>query len=169
MSKGKPSPPDAREVGEVFLKAMAAEYGYHSLPSGVLFRLLTAGSGTTVPLPDDTCEVTYRGALISGAIFDSNAQGLRIKPSECLRGWAEALSVPVIADVADIVVPWALGYGEAGSPPRIPPFSTLVFRIELVDIHGVGKECEEDRGNLLEDPQPISGKDMRKVMYGAKD
>ncbi|MDE6080270.1 MAG: FKBP-type peptidyl-prolyl cis-trans isomerase [Duncaniella sp.] len=90
------------------------------------------------PLLTSTVAVKYRGGFYTGVGFDSSylaTDSLFVtRPGDVISGWTIALLNMKVGDKTQIVVPYALGYGTSGSGTSIPPFSTLVFDIELVDI-----------------------------------
>ncbi len=101
-------------------------------------RKLTAGNLS--PLLTSTVDVKYIGRLYNGVAFDSSylqtANGdsiFRTRPNELIQGWTIALLNMRVGDSVRIVVPYTLGYGNS-SQGVIPPYSTLVFDMKLVDI-----------------------------------
>ncbi|MBV9512001.1 MAG: FKBP-type peptidyl-prolyl cis-trans isomerase [Caulobacteraceae bacterium] len=122
--------------GEAFLKANAAKPGVVTLPDGLQYQVLTAGSGPK-PHASDTVVCNYRGTLIDGTEFDSSAQhgGPASLPlGGVIRGWTEALQLMPTGSKWRLFVPAALAYGETGRGGSIGPNATLIFDIELVSI-----------------------------------
>ncbi|MEP0848698.1 MAG: peptidylprolyl isomerase [Phycisphaerae bacterium] len=106
-------------------------------PSGLRWVTLKPGTGP-VPTKTDTVEVHYTGWLAYGGKFDSSVdrgQPYQVKMSGgVVPGWLEALSTMKVGEKRRVFIPPDLGYGERGSPPRIPPNSLLIFDMELVGI-----------------------------------
>ena len=122
--------------GEAFLKANAAKPGVVTLPSGLQYEVLKAGTGP-IPKSDDTVSCNYRGTLINGEEFDSSYK--RGEPSSfpvdgVIKGWTEALQKMPVGSKWRLVVPSGLAYGEKGAGPQIGPDSVLIFEIELLAI-----------------------------------
>ncbi len=122
--------------GEAFLKAKAQEAGVHSLGAGLLYKELTAGSGTA-PTSESTVRVHYEGRLVNGTVFDSSYQ--RGQPAEfpvngVVAGWQIALKAMKPGAVWELYIPHYLAYGESGSGSNIPPCSALIFKIELLGV-----------------------------------
>ena len=120
-----------------FLDKTAREPGVKALPSGVLYKVVSAGPTDGVsPRREDEVKVHYEGKLVSGDIFDSSFQ--RGAPAVMRLGglipaWIEALQKMKPGDEWILYVPPALGYGEQGAGP-IPPNSVLIFRIQLIGV-----------------------------------
>ena len=121
--------------GAKFLEDNAKKPGVKTLPSGVQYKVIKEGTGAT---PDSTArvKVNYEGKLIDGTVFDSSYQ--RGQPAEMGLnmlgpGFAEALRNMPVGSEWEIYIPAELGYNdrEAG---QIKPFSTLIFKVELLDI-----------------------------------
>lgn len=123
-------------AGEAFLAAKAQETGVQTLGAGLLYKVLKSGNGTS-PTATSTVKVNYEGRLIDGTIFDSSYR--RGEPAEfpvsgVVPGWQVALKAMKPGDVWEVYVPHYMAYGEAGSGSNIPPCSTLVFKIELLEV-----------------------------------
>ena len=122
--------------GAAFLKANAAKPGVTTLPSGLQYEVLTAGTGKK-PGADDTVLCNYRGTLLDGTEFDSSYK--RGEPDSfpvggVIKGWTEALQKMPVGSKWRIYVPAALAYGEKGAGADIGPNAVLVFDIELLSI-----------------------------------
>lgn len=129
-----------KKAGAEFLAKAAKEPGAEQLPSGVVYRQLKAGTGKS-PQATDTVQVHYRGTLINGTTFDSSYD--RKQPAEFpLNGvipcWTQGVQKMKVGGKAQLVCPSDTAYGEQGSPPAIPPGSTLVFEVELLSIKSQG-------------------------------
>ena len=122
--------------GENFLAAKAKEGGVQSLGGGIYYKVLKAGDGAQ-PTAENTVKVHYEGRLIDGTVFDSSYQ--RGEPAVfpvtgVVPGWQVALKAMKVGDVWELYLPHYMGYGERGSGANIPPYSALVFKIELLSI-----------------------------------
>ena len=118
-----------------YLTAYAKNDSVQRTESGLLYKVIKKGEGA---LPADTnqVEVNYEGRLIDGTVFDSSYK--RNKPAtfgvtQVIKGWTEALKMMPVGSVYELCIPYNLAYGERGNR-NIPPFSTLVFKVELLDI-----------------------------------
>jgi FKBP-type peptidyl-prolyl cis-trans isomerase len=138
-------------TGEAFLKAKATEEGVKRHQSGMLFKQLSPGEGKKSPKLNDTCQVHYRGTLVNGTEFDSSyARGepATFKPSQVIQGWTIALQRMCEGEKWEVYLPHTIAYGENGSPPEIPGYSTLVFTIELLKVMGEGVPYETAAAKL---------------------
>ncbi|WP_043407876.1 FKBP-type peptidyl-prolyl cis-trans isomerase [Archangium violaceum] len=129
-------------AGQKFLETASKEKGATKLPSGVVYKELKAGTGSS-PKATDTVKVNYRGTLITGTEFDSSYK--RGEPAEFpLNGvipcWTEGVQKMKVGGKSQLVCPAKVAYGDQGSPPTIPPNATLVFEIELLGIGGQGAD-----------------------------
>jgi FKBP-type peptidyl-prolyl cis-trans isomerase FkpA/FKBP-type peptidyl-prolyl cis-trans isomerase FklB len=87
---------------------------------------------------ESTVLVHYHGTLTDGTVFDSSiARGEPIKfpLRNVIKGWQEGVSLMKAGGKATLVCPSAIAYGDAGSPPVIPPGATLVFDVELIEVN----------------------------------
>jgi FKBP-type peptidyl-prolyl cis-trans isomerase FklB len=124
------------EEQEKFLEENAAKDGVVSLPSGLQYMILQEGDGVK-PGPTTMVTVHYEGSLTEGKIFDSSYK--RGKPAtfgvhQVIRGWTEALQLMPLGSKWRLFIPSSLGYGERGAGGSIPPYSTLIFDVELLDM-----------------------------------
>lgn len=122
--------------GAKFLEENSQREGVNSTESGLQFRVLTQGEGA-IPSRQDRVRVHYTGKLTDGTVFDSSVA--RGEPAEfpvsgVIAGWIEALTLMPVGSKWELVIPQQLAYGERGAGASIPPFSTLVFEVELLDI-----------------------------------
>ena len=109
-----------------------------STASGLQYKHVKAGSGKS---PSAKSEVTvhYAGWLTTGKLFDSSygrGKTIRFPLGGVIRGWTEGLQLMKQGGTTLFVIPPALGYGARGAPPSIGPNETLVFQVELVEVHG---------------------------------
>lgn len=121
-----------KKKGDEFRAAFAKEAGAVTMPNGVLYKVLQAGSGAK-PTIDDAIEVIYRGALIDGKEFDATpaGQATTLKMSALIVGWREAVKQMPIGSRWQIVIPPNLAYGARGVGSDIGPNETLVFDVDL--------------------------------------
>lgn len=125
-----------RRAGESFLATNAKREGVVTLPSGLQYKIVTAGTGRK-PGPGDTVVCQYRGTLIDGTEFDSSYarnQPATFAVNGVIPGWTEALQLMTVGSKWQLFIPPALAYGERGAGDKIGPNSTLVFEIELIAI-----------------------------------
>lgn len=116
------------------LKKAAAEPGAMKTSTGLIYRELTAGTGPS-PHGNDTVKVNYRGTLANGTEFDSSykrGEPATFPLSSVISCWSEGVQMMKIGGKARLTCPAAIAYGDAGSPPTIPPGATLTFEIELL-------------------------------------
>lgn len=118
-----------------FLKNYAKQKGVKSTPSGLLYKVIKEGDGA---MPADTSEVEvhYEGKLIDGSVFDSSykrGETATFAVNQVIKGWSEAVKLMKVGAEYEVCLPYELAYGERGTR-GIPPFSTLIFKIELKGI-----------------------------------
>jgi FKBP-type peptidyl-prolyl cis-trans isomerase len=122
--------------GEAFLAANKAKEGVVTLPSGLQYKVLTAGTGEK-PTVDSTVVCQYRVALVDGKEVDSSykrGQPATLPVKTVVKGWSEALQLMPVGSKWQVVIPPALAYGERGAGADIGPNATLVVELELVSI-----------------------------------
>ncbi|RKF15599.1 FKBP-type peptidyl-prolyl cis-trans isomerase [Alginatibacterium sediminis] len=127
---------DAREFGEKFLGENRQRPEINVTESGLQYEVLAEGDGAT-PEASSKVRVHYEGTFINGEVFDSSVA--RGEPAEfpvngVIRGWTEALQSMKVGDKWKLYVPAELAYGAQGAGSSIPPFSALIFEVELIDI-----------------------------------
>ena len=123
-------------AGQTFLAANKAKPGIVTLPSGLEYKVLTAGTGPK-PTAEDTIICNYRGTLLNGTEFDSSARHggpSDIPVGRVIAGWTEALQLMPVGSKWQLFVPSELAYGPRAAGPDIGPNSTLIFEIELLSI-----------------------------------
>lgn len=122
--------------GEAFLAENAKKEGVVTLPSGLQYKVLNAGTGAT-PKASDSVECHYEGRLIDGSVFDSSYQRgetATFGVTQVIAGWVEALQLMKEGDKWQLYIPYNLAYGERGAGAQIPPYATLIFDVELVKV-----------------------------------
>ena len=125
-----------RQEGEAFLAQNGRKDGVRTLPSGLQYRVMRAGTGRT-PKLTDTVSVNYRGTFIDGSEFDSSyrrGQPFVFQVSRMIKGWIEALQLMGVGSKWQLFIPPRLAYGEQGQPPAIGPNETLIYEVELLSI-----------------------------------
>ena len=125
-----------KQRGADFIARLQERGDFESTENGVLYRVIREGTGE-IPTLDSSVVVHYRGTLIDGSEFDSSYS--RNSPATfgldgIIPGWQEALTRMPAGSEWMIVVPPELAYGDTGAPPAIPPGSTLIFSIELLEV-----------------------------------
>lgn len=122
--------------GEAFLAENAKKEGVVTLPSGLQYQVITEGTGKK-PSATDRVQCHYEGTLIDGTIFDSSIK--RGEPAvfgvnQVIKGWVEALQLMQEGAKWRLYIPYDMAYGEHGAGEMIPPYSALVFDVELIKV-----------------------------------
>lgn len=123
------------EKGKVFLSQNKENEGVVTLESGLQYKILKEGNGTS-PLEDDEVEVHYHGTLLDGQVFDSSIQRdepAKFNVSGVIKGWTEALQLMKVGDKWKVFIPSDLAYAENGNN-SIGPNETLTFEVELLSV-----------------------------------
>ena len=129
----------AKKEGDAFLAANKTKDGVVTLPSGLQYKILKAGTGEKATL-DDTVKCNYKGTLINGTEFDASEKHggpLTFPVKGVIAGWTEALQLLPVGSKWQLFVPSNLAYGPQG-PADIGPNATLIFEVELVSIQKPG-------------------------------
>jgi FKBP-type peptidyl-prolyl cis-trans isomerase FklB len=126
---------DSRAAGETFLAENAKKDGVTTTSSGLQYEVIKMGKGKK-PTATDRVKVHYHGTLIDGTVFDSSVQ--RGEPiifalTQVISGWTEALQLMPVGSKFKLYIPSDLAYG-AQQAGQIPPYSTLIFEVELLGI-----------------------------------
>lgn len=125
------------KASEAFLEKNKKEKDVVSLASGIQYKVLKTGAGKK-PASTDTVSVNYRGTLINGVEFDSNAESgepVTFPINGVIQGWQEILPMMEEGAKWQVFIPPALAYGERGTGGTIGPNEALIFDIELVKIN----------------------------------
>jgi FKBP-type peptidyl-prolyl cis-trans isomerase FklB len=128
--------------GEAFLAANKSKEGVVTLPSGLQYKILTAGTGPK-PTASDSVKCNYRGTLINGTEFDSSykrGQPATFAVGQVIKAWTEALELMPVGSKWQLFVPSSLAYGERGAGAEIGPNATLIFEVELLSIEEKAKD-----------------------------
>ena len=125
-----------KEAGEKYLAENAKKEGVVTTKSGLQYKVLQDGKGKQ-PTAKDTVMCHYEGFLIDGTVFDSSVQ--RGEPAtfplqQVIAGWTEGLQLMKEGAKYRFFIPYRLGYGEGGAGASIPPFATLIFDVELIQV-----------------------------------
>jgi FKBP-type peptidyl-prolyl cis-trans isomerase FklB len=122
--------------GAKFLAANAKKEGVKTLPCGVQYKVLKDGNGA-MPADTSIVVVNYEGRLIDGTVFDSNkshgGEPATFRVGQVIKGWQEALKAMPVGSEWEIYIPQELAYG-ANQQGSIPPFSLLIFKVELLEV-----------------------------------
>jgi len=123
-----------KKEGEAFLNDNKSKPGVNTIQSGLQYKVLKEGKGDKIG--DKTkVKVNYTGRLMNGQVFDSTEGDAPadIDVNEVIPGWTEVLKMMPIGSTWEVYIPAELAYGSGRGPGnRLPPFSVLVFSIELI-------------------------------------
>ncbi len=127
---------DNKAKGEAWLADNAKKEGVTVLPSGLQYQVIKEGYGRK-PKATDSVKCHYEGLLTDGTLFDSSLQ--RGEPATfplngVIAGWTEGLQLMKEGAKYRFFIPYHLAYGEHGAGQQIPPFSALVFDVELIEV-----------------------------------
>ena len=120
--------------GDKFLAENKSKPGVITLPSGLQYLVLKQGTGPK-PKPSAEVKVHYKGSLLNGKQFDSSydrGEPLSFKLSRVIPGWVEGVQLMQEGSKYRFFIPWKLAYGPEGAGQDIPPYSVLIFEIELL-------------------------------------
>ncbi len=130
---------EAKREGLEFLEQNQGKEGVQTSATGLQYKILKEGEGPN-PVASDEVTVHYEGRLIDGTVFDSSYE--RGEPAtfplgNVIPGWTEGLQYIKKGGKAELYIPSDLGYGSRQAPGgEIPPYSTLIFVVELIEING---------------------------------
>lgn len=127
---------EAKKAGEEFLKENAKKEGVVVCKSGLQYKVITEGTGKS-PKATDKVRCHYEGFLIDDTVFDSSVQ--RGEPADfplqgVIAGWTEGLQYMKEGGKTRFFIPYMLAYGEGGAGASIPPYATLIFDVELINV-----------------------------------
>ena len=124
------------EQGKAFLEENKKRPNVVTLPSGLQYEVITEGTGKKVQATDQV-KCHYEGTLIDGTLFDSSikrGQPAVFGVNQVIPGWVEALQLMPEGSKWKLFIPSELAYGAQGAGEMIPPHSTLVFEVELIEV-----------------------------------
>ncbi len=136
-TEGEKAGKAAIDEEKTFLAENAKKEGVKTTSSGLQYEVIKSGSGAT-PSASDKVTVHYTGTLLDGSKFDSSVdrgQPATFPVNGVIAGWTEALQLMKEGDKWRLYIPFALAYGERGAGQDIPPFSTLIFDVELIKVN----------------------------------
>lgn len=125
-----------KKEGEAFLAKNKTKDSVVTLPDGLQYKILKAGTGVK-PKAEDKVKVHYVGKLLNGQEFDNSlkrGEPLEIDVNGVIKGWTEALQLMPVGSKWQLYIPSSLAYGDRQAGPDIKPGSTLIFDVELLDI-----------------------------------
>ena len=125
-----------KQTGDAFLEANKAKPGVVTLPDGLQYKVIKAGTGAQ-PTDNDVVTVQYEGKLINGTVFDSSykrGEPTTFPVNGVISGWVEALKLMKEGSTWELYIPPSLAYGPQGVPPTIGPNETLIFKVELLKV-----------------------------------
>ncbi len=127
---------EQKKAGEDFLAANAKRAEVKTTPSGLQYEILEATIGQK-PKATDKVRVHYEGTLIDGTVFDSSykrGESISFALNQVIKGWTEGLQLMSVGSKYKLYIPYQLAYGEQGAGGSIPPYSALIFTVELLGI-----------------------------------
>ena len=122
--------------GKAFLAANKKKAGVKTTASGLQYKVIKAGKGAS-PKATDQVKTHYEGRLINGKVFDSSykrGEPATFPVNGVIKGWTEALQLMKVGSQWELYVPSELGYGPRGTGADIGPNSTLIFKVELLEV-----------------------------------
>lgn len=125
----------AKKAGNAYLTENKSKPGVITLPSGLQYMVLQEGTGPK-PTLSDNVKCHYTGSFIDGNVFETsytNNQPITFNVGQVIRGWTEALQMMPVGSKWRLFIPSELGYGDVDRG-TIPPGSTLIFDVELLEI-----------------------------------
>ena len=120
-----------------FLANNKSQEGVVALPSGLQYRVVKLGTGAK-PTATDMVKVNYVGNTIDGNEFDSSikrGQPATFRLDGVIKGWTEGIQLMPVGSKFVFYIPYDLAYGAEGRPGAIPPFATLIFDVDLLEIN----------------------------------
>jgi FKBP-type peptidyl-prolyl cis-trans isomerase FklB len=139
MAVQKKAAETSKQEGDAFLAANKAKEGVKTTASGLQYKVIKEGAGST-PKATDLVNVHYEGKLVDGTVFDSSykrGEPIEFPLNGVIKGWTEGLQLMKTGGKYEFVIPGNLAYGA--TPPqgsKIPPDSTLIFTVELLAVNG---------------------------------
>ena len=128
---------EIKKEGEEFLKKNKDIAGVTVLQSGLQYKILTEGTGAS-PKSTDSVTVHYKGTFINGNEFDSSYKRnspATFKLNQVIKGWTEGVQLMKEGGKIALYIPYNLAYGENGAGSAIPPYSAMIFEVELLSVN----------------------------------
>ena len=125
-----------KQESALFLVENKTKEGVITTESGLQYLVIVAGNGVK-PAATDNVKVHYEGFLLDGTKFDSSVdrgEPITFSLNQVIAGWTEGVQLMPVGSKYRFFIPYELGYGEQGAGGIIPPYATLVFEVELLDI-----------------------------------
>ena len=125
-----------REESAKFLEENAKRDGVKTTASGLQYQVVKMGDGEK-PNANSKVTVNYEGFLVDGTKFDSSidrGEPTSFALSAVIQGWSEALQLMPVGSKFTLYIPYQLAYGERGAGDVIPPYSTVIFEVELISV-----------------------------------
>jgi len=123
--------------GDAFMEKNKQRQGVKTLPSGLQYEVLKESSSGATPGAKDAVRVHYAGTLLDGTFVESSlahGDAVRVNMGVALRGWQKALMQMKEGEKWRLFIPPELAYGEKGLRDKVPPQSTLIYELELVEV-----------------------------------
>lgn len=121
------------EEGQAYMDAFSKEEGVISTDSGILYKYINKSSSSEMVQPTDFVKCNYVGTFTDGSPFDASKEPVKFGVRQVIPGWTELLMLMHPGDKIKAAIPYDMAYGERGTR-GIPPYSTLIFEMELVEI-----------------------------------
>jgi FKBP-type peptidyl-prolyl cis-trans isomerase FklB len=144
-----PSETDAQAKEKTYLAENAKKAGIKATPSGLQYLVITQGKSTKKPVATSQVKVHYHGTTTDGTVFDSSVE--RGEPitfglNQVIRGWTEGVQLMTVGSKYKFFIPYNLAYGAQSPSPKIAPYSTLIFEVELLDIVEAAQPANTPKG-----------------------
>lgn len=151
------------QVNEKYLADNKEKEGVITTPTGLQYKVITEGEGEK-PEPTDQVKVHYKGTFVDGKTFDSSydrGEPITFALNGVIPGWTEGVGLMNVGSKYEFVIPQDLAYGERGRQ-NIPPKSTLVFEVELIEINPTPEQPQ-----LPINPNNMTEEEMKKMIEEA--
>ncbi len=125
-----------KKEAQAFLTANSKKPGVVTLPDGLQYQVIKAGTSDVKPAITSTVKVHYHGTLVDGTVFDSSVdrgEPITYKVNGFVKGWQEALQLMTVGSKWRLYVPSDLGYGDMGSG-KVGPGAVMIFDMELLGV-----------------------------------
>lgn len=130
----------AKEKGNKFITRKLIGNKYVRTESGLMFRVITPGAGTTFGYDDEIVTI-YKGKLVDGTVVEDSEGQRTVSPNRVTPGCSEMLQLMRPGMKVEAIIPSDIAYGLDGNPKRgIGPNETLVFEIETIGLETPGEE-----------------------------